>query len=104
MLEERLTHDTYADLDRYFEKFSRYTKWSAADLRQRGIRASAAQLLIRPWMRFFRMYVLEGGFREGRHGIVLCMLAAFSVFTKYARRWEDEVRPRGEDRASGERR
>jgi len=102
MLGERLTHDTYADLDRYFEKFSRYTKWSAADLKQRGIRASAARLLVRPWTRFFRMYVLEGGFREGRHGIVLCMLAAFSVFTKYARRWEDEVRPRGEDRGSGE--
>jgi glycosyltransferase involved in cell wall biosynthesis len=101
ILEERLTHDTYADLDRYFEKFSRYTKWSAADLKQRGIRASAARLLVRPWMRFFRMYVLEGGFREGRHGIVLCMLAAFSVFTKYARRWEDEVRPRGEDRGPG---
>ena len=52
-------------------------------------------------MRFFRMYVLEGGFREGRHGIVLCMLAAFSVFTKYARRWEDEVLRQEEDRASG---
>ena len=103
MLNARLTHDTYADLDRYFEKFSRYTKWSAADLKERGVRASAARLLIRPWMRFFRMYVLEGGFREGRYGIVLCMLAAFSVFTKYARRWEDEVRPREEDRASGER-
>jgi glycosyltransferase involved in cell wall biosynthesis len=92
-LRERLAHDTYADLDRYFEKFSRYTRWSAADLKERGVRASAARLLLRPWMRFFRMYVLEGGFREGRHGIVLCMLAAFSVFTKYARLWEEEVLP-----------
>lgn len=90
-LRERLSHDTYADLDRYFEKFGRYTRWSAADLKRRGVRASAARLLLRPWLRFLRMYVLEGGFREGRHGIVLCMLAAFSVFTKYARRWEDEV-------------
>jgi glycosyltransferase involved in cell wall biosynthesis len=101
MLTARLTHDTYPDLDRYFEKFARYTKWSADDLKQRGIRASATRLLVRPWMRFLRMYVLEGGFREGRHGIVLCMLAAFSVFTKYARRWEDEVLRRGEDRSSG---
>jgi glycosyltransferase involved in cell wall biosynthesis len=101
MLRERLEHDTYANLDRYFEKFDRYTKWSAADLKQRGIRASAARLLFRPWFRFIRMYVLEGGFREGRSGIVLCMLAAFSVFTKYARRWEDEIRSKKEDRASG---
>ncbi|HEX7079094.1 MAG TPA: glycosyltransferase family 2 protein [Candidatus Eisenbacteria bacterium] len=91
-LRERLLHDTYRDLDRYFEKFGRYTRWSAADLKARGIRASAPRLLFRPWLRFLRMYVLEGGFRYGRHGIVLCMLAAFSVFTKYARRWEDEVK------------
>jgi hypothetical protein len=37
------------------------------------------------------MYVLEGGFREGRRGLVLCWLASFSVFTKYARRWESEI-------------
>jgi glycosyltransferase involved in cell wall biosynthesis len=102
-LRERLVHDTYRDLDRYFEKFSRYTRWSAADLKQRGVRASASRLLLRPWLRFFRMYVLEGGFREGRHGIVLCMLAAFSVFTKYARLWEDEVLPPEKRDGSGTR-
>ena len=91
-LRERLIHHTYRDLDQYFEKFARYTRWSAEDLKARGIRASWSRLLFRPWARFARMYLLEGGFREGRRGIVLCMLAAFSVFTKYARRWEDEVR------------
>jgi glycosyltransferase involved in cell wall biosynthesis len=93
-LRERLVHDTYRDLDQYFEKFGRYTRWSAEDLKQRGVRASAARLLLRPWFRFLRMYLIEGGIREGRSGIVLCMLAAFSVFTKYARRWEDEIRER----------
>lgn len=94
-LNERLVHHTYRDLDAYFEKFGRYTKWSAEDLRKRGVRASWSRLLFRPWLRFLRMYVLEGGFREGRAGIVLCTLAAFSVFTKYARRWEDEIRGGG---------
>jgi len=90
-LRERLEHDTYRNLDQYFEKFLRYTRWSAADLKARGVRASGARLFLRPIGRFLRQYVLEGGFRYGRHGLVLCMLAAFSVFTKYARRWEDEV-------------
>jgi glycosyltransferase involved in cell wall biosynthesis len=94
-LRERLVHHTYRDLDAYFVKFGRYTRWSAEELHDRGVRASGARLLLRPWLRFLRMYVLEGGFREGRTGIVLCMLAAFSVFTKYARLWEDEIRNRG---------
>ena len=94
-LRERLFHDTYRDLDQYFAKFLRYTRWSAADLKSRGVRASGPRILLRPFGRFLRQYVLEGGFRYGRHGLVLCMLAAFSVFTKYARRWEDEVRGDG---------
>ena len=91
-LEAKLQHEPYHDLDQYFEKWGRYSRWSAEELRRRGVRASASRLLFRPWLRFARMYVLEGGFREGRRGIVLCWLAAFSVFTKYARRWEDEMR------------
>jgi glycosyltransferase involved in cell wall biosynthesis len=90
-LREPLVHHTYRDLDQYFEKFQRYTQWSAEDLRERGIHASAGRLFFRPTFRFLRMWLLEGGYREGRHGIVLCGLAAFSVFTKYARRWESEI-------------
>ena len=95
-LREKLVHEPYEDLDRYFEKWNRYSRWSAEELGRKGVRASAGRLLIRPWLRFARMYVLEGGFREGRRGIVLCWLAAFSVFSKYARRWEAEMR--GKDR------
>jgi glycosyltransferase involved in cell wall biosynthesis len=91
-LRARLRHAPYRDLDQYFRKWDRYTRWSAEELGRRRVRASASRLLVRPWLRFLRMYVLEGGFREGRRGIVLCWLAAFSVFTKYARRWEAEIR------------
>jgi len=94
-LRAKLRHEPYRDLDQYFEKWSRYSRWSAEELRGRGIRASGLRLLLRPWLRFTRMYLLEGGFREGRRGIVLCWLAAFSVFTKYARRWEAEIRDEG---------
>ena len=90
-LSAKLLHEPYRDLDHYFEKWSRYSRWSAEELRRKNVRATGARLLLRPWLRFVRMYLLEGGFTEGRRGIVLCGLAAFSVFTKYARRWESEI-------------
>ena len=37
--------------------------------------------------RFVKMFILRQGFRDGHHGAVLCGLAAFSVFTKYAKLW-----------------
>ena len=44
-------------------------------------------LTLRPVSRFIKMYVLRRGFLDGYHGAVLCGLAAFSVFTKYAKLW-----------------
>jgi len=41
----------------------------------------------RPAARFIKMYLLRRGFQDGHHGVVLCGLAAFSVFTKYAKLW-----------------
>jgi glycosyltransferase involved in cell wall biosynthesis len=90
-LDGPLYHYTYKNLDQYFEKFLRYTAWASEDLRSGSRRASWANLAVRPWMRFLKMYVLRRGFLDGRHGLVLGMLAAFSVFTKYARLWEKET-------------
>ena len=80
-------HDTYRDFDEYLRTFQRFTSWGAQDLLERGRRARFTDLTIRPWARFIKMYFLRQGFRDGRHGYVLCVLASFSVFVKYAKLW-----------------
>ncbi len=83
-----LIHYTYRDFAQYFAKFQRYTDWGAAELHKRGRRARWHHLLLHPAFRFIRMYLFQRGFLDGLHGLVLCLLAAFSVFTKYAKLWE----------------
>lgn len=87
-LKAPLLHYTYRDFKQYFAKFGRYTDWGALELHKRGKRARWHHLLLHPVFRFIRMYVFQRGFLDGLHGLVLCMLAAFSVFTKYAKLWE----------------
>jgi len=87
-LKGRFDHYTYRSLEQYFEKFGRYTTWSAKDLAARGRRATAWNLVTRPAARFLKMYFLRLGFLDGAAGAVLCGLAACSVFTKYAKLWE----------------
>jgi len=87
-----LYHHTYRSIDHYFSKFERYTKWAAGDLKSENRRASWVNLAVRPWMRFLKMYVMRLGLLDGKHGLVLSFLAAFSVFTKYARLWESDLR------------
>jgi len=87
-LREHFLHNTYRSLDHYLGKFGRYTTWSANDLYKRGKRATWVNLTLRPLWRFFRMFVLRHGFLDGKHGLILCSLAAYTVFMKYAKLWD----------------
>lgn len=92
----RLLHYTYISLNQYFEKFDRYSRWWAEQNFAKGRRSSAAAIVFKPPARFFSMYLLRGGFRDGAHGLVLACLAAASVMAKYARLWERSTHePRG---------
>jgi glycosyltransferase involved in cell wall biosynthesis len=86
-LVSRLLHAPYASIDQYFEKLDRYSQWWAEDRFERGRRVSAATVVVRPPLRFLRMYILRGGFLDGAAGAVLACLAATSVMAKYARLW-----------------
>ena len=83
-----MIHYTCRSLAQYLEKLHRYATWGAADAFRRGRRAGPIELLFRPFWRFVRMYVVQGGFLDGRHGLVLCGLQAWSVFLKWAKVWE----------------
>jgi hypothetical protein len=73
----------------------RYAAWAALDLAERGRRARLADLLARPPLRFARMYALQLGVLDGWRGALLCGIAAWSVFLKYARLWELDRRRDG---------
>jgi len=89
-----LLHYTYTSLDQYFEKFDRYSRWWADQHYHKGRRGTAAAVFFKPPARFFRMYFLKSGWRDGAHGLILACLAAASVMAKYARLWERSLRAR----------
>jgi len=83
-----LLHYTYRSFSEYLDKADRYSERGAADLRQAGRRPSALALLTRPPARFLRMYLLQLGVLDGVWGLLLCTLASYSVWLKYARLYE----------------
>jgi (heptosyl)LPS beta-1,4-glucosyltransferase len=91
-LRNALLHYTYTSLDQYFEKLDRYSRWWADQNYIKGRRGTATAVVVKPPARFFKMYILKGGFRDGAHGLILAGLAAASVMAKYARLWERTAR------------
>lgn len=88
VLDSPLIHHTFRSFDHYLEKLDRYSRWGAEDLRIAGRRSGFFQIAFRPAWRFFRSYLLEAGWRDGVHGLVLSGLQAYGVFLKWARLWE----------------
>lgn len=87
-LHEPLIHYPYASLGEYFAKLDRYSGWWAEQSFERGRRASAWTIALKPPARFFSMYVLRAGFLDGAQGVIVAALAATSVAAKYSRLWE----------------
>lgn len=81
---EHRSYERWADCR---DKLFRYAAAGAERMRREGRGASALDLLFRPPLRFFRMYVLQLGILDGAHGIAVCALAAAQVFLKYAEVW-----------------
>jgi len=98
-IHEHILHDTFRNFDDYIERFGRYTTWSSRDLYRKGRKPSWVNLTLRPLWRFLRMYVFRHGFLDGKHGLILCTLAAFYVFTKYAKLWDRHRLETGGDAA-----
>jgi len=81
---EHHSYDRWEDCTR---KLVAYAHAGAQAAVARGVRAGALDVALRPPLRFLRMYVLQLGFLDGPHGLLLCALAAAQVLLKYAEVW-----------------
>lgn len=84
----RIAHHSYPTLESCVTKMLRYAPANAGKAWAAGRRAGVLDVLARPPLRFLRQYVLQLGFLDGAHGLVLCGFAAAQVFLKYAALWD----------------
>ena len=86
-LDAILEHYPYETMEQYIAKLDRYTSAAASDLHARGRRGSLPQAVVRSQAAFWRMWLLQRGFRDGWAGTVLCQASAFYVLSKYVKLW-----------------
>jgi len=69
-------------------KLQRYSTLMAQRYAAANARASWPKLVCSPAAMFFKVFVVQQGFRDGRHGLILASLYAYYTFLKYAKLWE----------------
>ncbi len=91
ILEGRLDHYTFRNLDHYLDKTRRYARWSAKDHHTRTPKIGLFHLWIKPLFRFFKHFIIQQGFRDGKVGFIVSVVMAWGVFLRYVYIKEDHL-------------
>jgi glycosyltransferase involved in cell wall biosynthesis len=82
-----LGHAAYRSLGDQLARLERYARLMATHMHANGRRARIANILLNPWWRFVRGYVLRGGFLDGWRGLVYASVEANYVRQKFTMLW-----------------
>ncbi|WP_434213000.1 glycosyltransferase family 2 protein [[Pseudomonas] boreopolis] len=82
-----LLHLPFRSFEHQLDKSRRYAQMMAEHAHARGKRASWSKLVLAPAWRFWRGYLLRGGFLDGRAGLVYAYVTAFTARQKAIRLW-----------------
>jgi glycosyltransferase involved in cell wall biosynthesis len=83
-----LLHDSAESIASYLTKQNRYTTLAAEMAIKAGKRAGLSQLVLSPFVRFIKFYLIRQGFRDGLPGLIHIAIGCFNSFSKYAKMLE----------------
>lgn len=79
-------HYTYDNWHQYFNKFNNYTTLAAEKYKAAGKSCSFFKdIIIRPSWAFFKVYILDRGFLDGKMGFILSVNHYFYTMIKYVK-------------------
>ena len=83
ILKGDLLHYSFYTSEEYERQQMKYALMAAENMHAKGKRTSAFQVRYKRLFKFFRDYILLGGFLEGKNGYIICSLSAKAVGRKY---------------------
>ena len=84
-LKNKMLHYTYKDLLSYITKKEKYAWFQAKQLYAKGKRATWLHFWLKPMFRFFKSYIIKGGYKDGIPGLTVASVNAYGVFQRYVK-------------------
>ena len=82
-LKNKLIHFSYKDYSSYKQKMVYYGKLKAIEEFNKGTKPSCFHFYIRPLYQFVYQYIIRLGIFDGKKGIIICFLNAYSVYIRF---------------------
>ncbi|MFZ5647350.1 MAG: glycosyltransferase family 2 protein [Bacillota bacterium] len=80
-----MEHYTYHSIHQYLEKFNRYTDLDAREMLKKNPGLTANDMVLAALRKFSDMFFRQEGYRDGLHGLVLCVLSSMYEFVAAAK-------------------
>jgi len=84
-LQGYLEHYTMPSLHEWMQKIDRYTTWKAQDKYEGGMVLPVVHMIMRPFISFFRDYILRLGILDGWRGFLISSMNAFAELVMAAK-------------------
>lgn len=83
-LKSAMLHDTYKGkgLTSHLKKGEVYTTWAALDRVNKIKKVTLYHLMIKPLFGFFKRYILQMGFLDGKPGFIISSFGAWNIFIR----------------------
>ena len=85
LLSGDLLHYSFTTISGHIQKIEKYSELAAIAAVADGKNASFLKVALYPKWRFITDYVIRLGFLDGYYGYIICRLASYSAFLKYAK-------------------
>ncbi|WP_016988318.1 glycosyltransferase family 2 protein [Flavobacterium sp. ACAM 123] len=82
-LENKLIHYSYRSYSDYKQKMNVYGKLKAVEELNKGTKPTFFHFYFRPLYQFLYQYIIRMGILDGKKGIVICYLNAYSVYIRF---------------------
>ena len=87
-IESNILHWVFKDLSHQVVTNDKYSTLGADNLMVQGKGFSYFRLITKPFSKFFETYVFKLGFLDGLPGFIISVGASYSIFLKFAKRYE----------------
>ncbi len=87
-----LLHYSFHSEQDHLKQIEKFTNISSKELFEKGKKASAYHIYLKPGIRFFTDYIIKLGVLDGKPGFIVCKNAAIASYLKYTKlkkHWND---------------
>jgi glycosyltransferase involved in cell wall biosynthesis len=85
-----LLHYSFYTIADHLRQIDNFSSIAATSLYEQGVKFRVWKLLLKPFARFIKGYIIRGGFLDGIYGYIIAKNSSYSIFLRFVKLWHLE--------------